>query len=77
MEDIFAWPDRPPLAAYVACVLLMSTALGTSLSYAVATPIGAGCRAVWLTLAGGILGGAAFTYAEPGLRPVLLVRVRA
>src|SRR5690349_17238270 len=31
--------------------------------------IGAGYRDAWFTLAGGILGAIAFTYAEPALRP--------
>lgn len=33
--------------------------------------IGAGYRDAWFTLAGGILGAIAFTYAEPALRPFI------
>ena len=39
----------------------------------VAAQIGAGYRDAWFTLAGGLVGAVAFAYAEPVLRPVLLV----
>lgn len=52
--------------------------LGAGIALAGACPgtvlaqIGAGYRDAWATLAGGLLGALAFTYAEPMLRPLLL-----
>ena len=52
--------------------------LGAGIALAGACPgtvlaqISAGYRDAWATLAGGLLGALAFTYAEPALRPILL-----
>lgn len=68
---------HPKTTMYVADAL-GGALLGVGITLAGACPgtvaaqIGAGYRDAWLTLAGGLLGALAFTYAEPALRPVLL-----
>jgi hypothetical protein len=50
------------------CITLAGACPGT-----VAAQIGAGYRDAWFTLIGGLAGTVTFTYAEPALRPILLI----
>jgi hypothetical protein len=67
-----------PKATLYGADLLGGLLLGAGIALAGACPgtvaaqIGAGYRDAWFTLAGGLLGALAFTYAEPVLRPLLL-----
>lgn len=67
-----------PKATLYGADILGGLVLGAGIALAGACPgtvlaqIGAGYRDAWATLAGGLLGALAFTYAEPALKPVLL-----
>ena len=63
------------LPIYIAggLVLGVGIALAGACPGTVLAQIGAGYRDAWFTLAGGILGALAFTYAEPQLAPALQV----
>lgn len=67
-----------PKATLVGADLIGGLILGAGIAIAGACPgtvfaqIGAGYRDAWWTLAGGLAGALAFTYAEPMLNPILL-----
>jgi hypothetical protein len=67
-----------PKATLYAADIIGGLVLGAGIALAGACPgtvlaqIGAGYRDAWATLAGGLLGALAFTYAEPALKPLLL-----
>jgi len=73
----FGWASLVPKATLPVADLLGGLVLGVGIALAGACPgtvlaqIGAGYRDAWLTLAGGIAGALAFTYAEPALRPFI------
>lgn len=73
----FGWASLAPKATLPVADLLGGLVLGVGIALAGACPgtvlaqIGAGYRDAWLTLAGGIAGALAFTYAEPALRPYI------
>ncbi len=67
-----------PKATLYGADILGGLLLGAGIALAGACPgtvaaqIGAGYRDAWFTLAGGLAGAVAFTYAEPALKPLLL-----
>ena len=73
----FGWVRLSPKALLPMADIAGGLVLGVGIALAGACPgtvlaqIGAGYKDAWFTLAGGILGALAFTYAEPTLRPVL------
>ena len=73
----FGWARLAPKALLPVADIAGGLLLGVGIALAGACPgtvlaqIGAGYRDAWFTLAGGILGALAFTYAEPALQPVL------
>jgi uncharacterized protein len=73
----FGWARLSPKALLPMADIAGGLVLGVGIALAGACPgtvlaqIGAGYKDAWFTLAGGILGAVAFTYAEPALRPVL------
>lgn len=73
----FGWAKLAPKALLPTADIAGGLILGAGIALAGACPgtvlaqIGAGYRDAWFTLAGGILGALAFTYAEPALRPLL------
>jgi hypothetical protein len=73
----FGWASLSPKATLPVADLVGGVVLGVGIALAGACPgtvlaqIGAGYRDAWLTLAGGLSGALAFTYAEPALRPWL------
>lgn len=73
----FGWARLAPKALLPMADIAGGLLLGVGIALAGACPgtvlaqIGAGYKDAWFTLAGGILGAVAFTYAEPALRPVL------
>lgn len=66
-----------PKATFYAADVLGGLVLGAGITLAGACPgtilaqIGAGYRDAWFTLAGGLAGAIAFSYAEPALTPLL------
>ncbi|WP_211847779.1 YeeE/YedE thiosulfate transporter family protein [Neoroseomonas eburnea] len=75
----FGWAKLSPKALLPMADIAGGLVLGAGIALAGACPgtvlaqIGAGYKDAWFTLAGGILGALAFTYAEPHLAPVLQV----
>jgi hypothetical protein len=73
----FGWASLSPKATLPVADLVGGLILGVGIALAGACPgtvlaqIGAGYKDAWLTLAGGLSGALAFTYAEPALRPWL------
>ena len=73
----FGWAKLAPKALLPMADVAGGLLLGVGIALAGACPgtvlaqIGAGYRDAWFTLAGGILGAVAFTYAEPALQPIL------
>lgn len=73
----FGWVKLAPKALLPMADIAGGLLLGIGIALAGACPgtvlaqIGAGYKDAWFTLAGGILGALAFTYAEPSLQPVL------
>jgi hypothetical protein len=73
----FGWASLSPKATLPVADLVGGLILGVGIALAGACPgtvlaqIGAGYKDAWLTLAGGLSGALAFTYAEPTLRPWL------
>ncbi len=73
----FGWASLAPKGLLPMADIAGGLLLGVGIALAGACPgtvlaqIGAGYRDAWFTLAGGILGALAFTYAEPALRPLL------
>ncbi|WP_372618876.1 YeeE/YedE thiosulfate transporter family protein [Falsiroseomonas sp.] len=73
----FGWASLSPKATLPVADLLGGLVLGVGIALAGACPgtvmaqIGAGYRDAWMTLAGGLAGALAFTYAEPSLRPYI------
>lgn len=73
----FGWATLAPKALLPMADIAGGLLLGVGIALAGACPgtvlaqIGSGYKDAWFTLAGGILGATAFTYAEPTLRPVL------
>jgi hypothetical protein len=73
----FGWARLSPKALLPMADIAGGLLLGVGIALAGACPgtvfaqIGAGYKDAWFTLAGGVLGALAFTYAEPSLRPVL------
>jgi uncharacterized membrane protein YedE/YeeE len=73
----FGWASLAPKATLPVADLAGGLVLGIGIALAGACPgtvlaqIGAGYRDAWLTLAGGLSGALAFTYAEPALRPFI------
>jgi uncharacterized membrane protein YedE/YeeE len=73
----FGWASLAPKATLPVADLVGGLVLGVGIALAGACPgtvlaqIGAGYRDAWVTLAGGLAGALAFTYAEPALRPVI------
>ncbi|WP_170979310.1 YeeE/YedE thiosulfate transporter family protein [Roseomonas sp. HF4] len=73
----FGWAKLAPKALLPMADIAGGLALGVGIALAGACPgtvlaqIGSGYKDAWFTLAGGILGATAFTYAEPTLRPAL------
>jgi hypothetical protein len=67
-----------PKATLYGADIIGGLVLGAGIALAGACPgtvlaqVGAGYRDAWATLAGGLLGALAFTYAEPALKPLLL-----
>ncbi|MCU0987003.1 MAG: YeeE/YedE family protein [Acetobacteraceae bacterium] len=67
-----------PKATLYGADIIGGLVLGAGIALAGACPgtvlaqIGAGYRDAWATLAGGLLGALAFTYAEPAMKPILL-----
>lgn len=76
------WARLAPKALLPVADIAGGLVLGVGIALAGACPgtvlaqIGAGYRDAWFTLAGGILGALAFTYAEPQLAPALQVAGR-
>jgi hypothetical protein len=75
----FGWAKLAPKALLPMADIAGGLLLGVGIALAGACPgtvlaqIGSGYKDAWFTLAGGILGATAFTYAEPTLRPALQV----
>jgi hypothetical protein len=73
----FGWARLSPKALLPMADIAGGLLLGVGIALAGACPgtvlaqIGAGYKDAWFTLAGGILGALAFTYAEPHLAPML------
>src|SRR5689334_11471361 len=71
------WTGLHPKATFYAADLLGGLLLGVGIALAGACPgtvfaqLGAGYRDAWFTLAGGLVGALAFTYAEPALHPLV------
>lgn len=71
----FGWARLAPKATLPVADLVGGLVLGAGIALAGACPgtvlaqIGAGYRDAWFTLAGGLFGALAFTYAEPALAP--------
>lgn len=73
----FGWASLAPKATLPVADLVGGLILGAGIALAGACPgtvlaqIGAGYRDAWVTLAGGLAGALAFTYAEPSLTPLI------
>jgi hypothetical protein len=73
----FGFVKLQPKAALYAADLIGGLVLGAGIALAGACPgttlaqVGAGYRDAWFTLAGGLCGAVAFSYAQPALSPLL------
>jgi len=73
----FGWANLAPKATLPVADLVGGLVLGVGIALAGACPgtvlaqIGAGYKDAWVTLAGGLSGALAFTYAEPTLKPFI------